>query len=57
MFLVVRNVNRWDDKDAFQPYSLDIALWRDAEHADLHAELAAQLEAVVELPVEIELES
>ena len=56
MFLVVRNVNRWDDKDAFQPYSLAIALSRDEEHADLHAELAVQLEAVVELPVEIELE-
>ncbi len=56
MFLVVRNVNRWDVEGNFQPYSLAIALWRDEQHAELHSELAAQLEAVIELPVEIEIE-
>ena len=56
MFLVVRNVNRWDDDGATQPYSLAVALWRDEQQAELHAELEAQLEAVVELPVEIEIE-
>ncbi len=56
MFLVVRNVNRWEDSTASEPYALSVALWRDEDHQELHAELEAQLEAVVELPVEVELE-
>lgn len=57
MFLVVRNVNRWDDQGGVQPYSLAVALWRDVQHAEVHAELEAELEAVVEIPIEIELEA
>jgi subtilisin family serine protease len=56
MFLVVRNVNRWEDVTASEPYALSVALWRDEGHQELHAELEAQLEAVIELPVEVELE-
>lgn len=56
MFLVVRNVNRWEDTTASEPYALSVALWRDEGHQELHAELEAQLEAVIELPVEVELE-
>lgn len=55
-FLVVRNINRWDDATGFESYALTVALWRDEDGPDLHAELEAQLEAVVELPVEIEIE-
>ncbi|MDP9387123.1 MAG: S8 family peptidase [Actinomycetota bacterium] len=56
MFLVVRNVNRWEDTTASEPYALSVALWRDEGHQELHAELEAQLEVVIELPVEVELE-
>lgn len=56
MFVVVRDVNRWEDDTAAQPYALAVAMWRSAEHAELYAELEAQLEAIVELPVEVELE-
>ncbi|MDE0066246.1 MAG: S8 family peptidase [Acidimicrobiaceae bacterium] len=57
MFLVVRNVNRWDDEETEQSYALSLALWRDEDRPELHAELRAQLEAVVEIPVEIEIEA
>ena len=56
MFLVVRNINRWDDDAARQPYALAVALWRDEGQPELHAELQALLEAAVEISVEIELE-
>jgi hypothetical protein len=56
MFLVVRNINRWEDVTASEPYALSVALWRDEGHHELHAELEAQLEAIIELPVEVELE-
>lgn len=56
MFIVVRNVNRWEHQGAKEPYALSVALWRDEGHHEIHAELEAQLEAVVELPVEVELE-
>ena len=56
MFLVVRNINRWDDDTARQPYALAVALWRDEGQPELHAELQALLEAEVEIPVEIEIE-
>ncbi|MXZ51776.1 MAG: S8 family peptidase, partial [Acidimicrobiaceae bacterium] len=56
MFLVVRNINRWDDDTARQPYALAVALWRDEGQPELHAQLQALLEAEVELPVEIEIE-
>ena len=56
MHLVVRNINRWDDDGAEQPYALTVALWRDENQPELHAELRDQLEAVVEVPVEIEIE-
>ena len=56
IFLVVRNINRWDDDAARQPYALAVALWRDEGQPELHAELQALLEAAVEIPVEIELE-
>jgi pimeloyl-ACP methyl ester carboxylesterase len=54
-FLVVRNVNRWDDSTAKQPYAIAVALWRSEAHGQLYVDLEARLEAVVELPVEIEL--
>ncbi len=56
MFVVVRDVNQWEDNTASQPYALAVAMWRSAEHAELYAELEAQLEAIIELPVEVELE-
>lgn len=56
MFLVVRNVNSWDDDSAEQSYALAVALWRDEQQPELHADLAQRLEAVVELPLEIEAE-
>lgn len=56
VYLVVRNVNRWDDPDGAESYGLALSLWRDDDRTEVHAELEAQLEAVVELPVEIELE-
>ena len=56
MFVVVRDVNRWEDDTAIQPYALAVAMWRSAEHAELYAELEAQLEAVAELELEIELD-
>ncbi len=56
-FVVVRDVNRWEDDTASQPYALAVAIWRSVEHAEIYAELEAQLEVIVELPVEIELES
>ncbi|HVF74258.1 MAG TPA: S8 family peptidase [Acidimicrobiales bacterium] len=55
MHLVVRNLNRWDDSTATQPYALALALWRTESHGELYAELEARLETVVEVPVEIEL--
>lgn len=57
MFLVVRNVNRWDDEGTEQSYALSLALWRDDDRPDLHAELRAQLEAVIEVPAEIKIEA
>jgi subtilisin family serine protease len=54
-FLVVRNVNRWDDATGTQPYAVAVALWRTEEQPELYAELEARLEAVIEVPVEIEL--
>ena len=55
MYLIVRNVNRWDDPTATQPYAISVALWRTENDPELYAELEAQLEAVVELTLEIEL--
>ena len=55
-FLVVRNINRWDDDGAEQPYALAVALWRDEGRPELHAELQTRLEAEAEIPVEIEIE-
>ncbi|MGI8807833.1 MAG: S8 family peptidase [Acidimicrobiales bacterium] len=57
MFLVVRNVNHWDDDGAQQRYALAVALSRSAKQAELFVELQARLEAVIEVPVEIELET
>ena len=57
MLLVVRNINRWDDMGAEQPYALAVALWRDEDQPELHAELETQLEAVIEVPVEVEIET
>lgn len=57
MFLVVRNVNRWDDDGAEQSYGLAVALWRSSDQRELFAELEARLEAVVEVPIEIEMET
>ena len=54
MFLVVRNINCWDDDGGEQSYALAVALWRDEGQPELHAELQERLEAVVEVPVEIE---
>ena len=56
VFLVVRNINRWDDGDAEQSYAVAVVLSRDEDQPELHAELEALLEAVVEVPVEIEIE-
>jgi hypothetical protein len=56
MFVVVRDVNRWEDDTASQPYALAVAMWRSAEYAELYAELEAQLEVIIELPIEVELE-
>lgn len=56
MFVVVRDVNRWDDETATQSYALAVAMWRSSQHAELFAELEAELEAVVEVPVEIRLD-
>ncbi len=56
MFLVVRNINRWDDESAQQSYALAVTLWRDKDQPELHAELQAILEAEVEIPVELEIE-
>ena len=56
VFLVVRNINRWDDDGAEQSYALAVALWRDEDRPELHAELQTRLEAEVEIPVEIEIE-
>lgn len=56
MYLVVRNINHWDDPDGDEGYAVSVALWRDEDRGEIHAELEAQLEAVVELPIEVELE-
>lgn len=56
MFLVVRNLNRWDDSTSVQPYALAVAMWRTEAQGELYAEMEARLEAVVELAVEVELE-
>jgi hypothetical protein len=56
MFVVVRDLNRWEDDTATQAYALAVAMWRSAEHGELYAELEAQLEAVAELELEIELD-
>ena len=56
MFLVVRNVNRWEDDSAMQPYGLAVAIWRDPDHPEVYSGLEAELEAVVEVAVEIEVE-
>ena len=55
MYLVIRNVNRWDDSTSTQPYGVSVALWRTQEAPELFEELEARLEAVIELPLEIEL--
>ncbi len=57
LHLVVRNLNRWDDDGAEQPYALAVALWRDVEQPELHAELREKLEVVIEIPAEIEIEA
>ncbi len=57
MFLVVRNINRWDDDGFEQSYALAVALWRDVDQPELHAELRQKLEVVVEIPAEIEIEA
>ena len=57
MFLVIRNVNKWDVEGSTQSYSMAVAIWRDKEHDEVHAELEAELEAIVEIPIEIELEA
>jgi hypothetical protein len=56
MFIAIRNVNRWENGSASQPYALAVALWRSADRTELYAELEAQLEAVVEVPIEVEVE-
>ena len=56
-FLVVRNVNRWDDDAQTQGYALAVAMWRTDDHGELFAELEAKLESVIEVPIEIELEA
>lgn len=57
LIIVVRNVNRWDDDTATQPYALAVAMWRSPDQPDLYAEIRAQLEVVVEVPVEVQLDS
>lgn len=57
MFVVVRDVNRWEDEAARQRYGLAVALWRDPEHAEVYSELSTELEAVAEAEVEIEVEA
>lgn len=54
-YLIIRNVNKWDDPTSTQSYAIAVALWRSEEELELFAELEAQLEAVVEVPVELEL--
>jgi hypothetical protein len=56
MYLVVRNVNRWDVEGANQGYGLAVALWRTEDRAELFTELEAQLEAVLEVPIEVEVQ-
>lgn len=54
-YLIVRNVNKWDDPTATQSYAAAVALWHSREESRIFAELEALLEAVIEVPVEIEL--
>jgi hypothetical protein len=55
VFLVVRNVNRWDLEGGHQNYGLAVALSRTEDHAELFAELEAELDTVLEVPIELEL--
>ena len=55
LYLVLRNVNWWDDPTSTQPYAIALAMWRTESQQGLYAELEARLQAVIELPVEIEL--
>lgn len=54
-YLIVRNVNKWDDPTSTQSYAASVALWHSQEDSQVFAELETQLEAVVEVPVEIEI--
>lgn len=55
MFLVVRNVNRWDVEGSQQTYGLAVALWRSEDQGEVFAELEAQLDTVLEVPIEVEV--
>ncbi len=55
MYVVVRNVNRWDDVTAKQSYAMVVVLRRSDTQNAIYLELEQRLEAVVELPIEIEL--
>ena len=55
MFLVVRNVNRWDIEESQQNYGVTVALWRTEGQGEVFAELEAQLETVLEVPIEVEV--
>lgn len=57
LHLIVRNINRWDDVTAHQPYGLAVAMWRSEGREALYAELEVHLDGIVELPVEIELKA
>lgn len=56
MFVVVRNVNRWEDDTTTEPYALAVAMWRSPDQPELYVQLEAELEAVIEVPIEVELE-
>lgn len=57
MFLVVRNVNRWDTFQAQQDYAIAVVLDREPGRPELYAELEARLLAQAEIPpVQVETE-
>jgi hypothetical protein len=55
MFLVVRNINRWETPATEQSYAVVVALEREPGRTPIYAELAAELTAEVELEVENEI--
>ena len=55
-YLVVRNVNRWDDETSSQTFAVAVTVWRSEESPAIHAELRGRLEAVAEVEVEAEIE-